>query len=158
MISKIKLQGGFINRRNIMTRLQKWAWINLGVTTVCVALAGCGVGLIFHLNAKGIVGLMAFLICGLIAGLISCLRSIANQAKLDEREKKIALRAFVISSYIFFLFFWCATFTTLFIVGGKGTVGAYTLPVLFLIGLFLSNFVQSAVILIQFARERADEQ
>ena len=140
-----------------MTRLQKWAWINLAVTTVGVALGGCGVGLIVHLNVKGMVGLMAFLVCGLITGLISCLRSVANQSKLDERERKIVLRAFVISSYIFFLFFWCASFTTLFIVGGKGSVAAYTLPVLFLIGLFVSNFVQSAAILIQFAREQADE-
>jgi uncharacterized membrane protein (DUF485 family) len=141
-----------------MNRLQRRAWIDLAIVTACVALGGAGVGLMVHLNAKGIVGLMSFLICGLIIGLISSLRSIAIQAKFDEREKKIALRAFIISSYFFVIFLGYASFTVFFIVGGKSSTPTYTLPVLFLIGLFLSQFVQSAAILIQFTREQADEQ
>ena len=141
-----------------MNRLQKMAWMNLIGTTVCIVVGGAGVGLMVHLNTKGMVGLMSFLISGLVAGLISYLRNITIWTKFDEREKKIALRAWVLSSYIFILFFWCATFTIFFIVGGKSSVPVYTLPVLFLVGLFLAQFIQSAVILIQFAREQADEQ
>ena len=141
-----------------MNRLQKRAWIDLAIVTACVALGGTGVGLAVHLNAKGVVGLMSGLISGLIFGLICGLRSIAIQAKFDEREKKIALRAFIISSYVFVIFLGYASFTVLFIVGAKSSTPTYTLPVLFLVGLFLSQFVQSASILIQFAREQADER
>ena len=141
-----------------MNRLQKRAWIDLAIVTACVALGGAGVGLAVHLNAKGIVGLMSFLISGSVVGLISGLRSITIQAKFDEREKKIALRAFIISSYVFVIFLGYASFAVFFIVGGKSSTPTYTLPVLFLIGLFLSQFVQSASILIQFTREQADEQ
>ena len=111
-----------------------------------------------YLNTRGIVYLMIFVIAGLVMGLLSGLRNIVAQAKLDEREKKIALKAFVISSYVFVIFLWCASFTVFFIVGGKSRVPVYTLPAIFLTGLFLSQFIRSAVILIQFAREQADEQ
>lgn len=141
-----------------MNRLQRRAWIELAVSTVCVAVAGAGVGLMVYLNARGIVNLMIFVIAGLIVGLVSGLRNIATQAKLDEREKKIAQRAFIISSYAFVLFLWCASFTVFFIAGGKSRVPAYTLPAVFLAGLFFSQFIHSASILIQFAREQADER
>lgn len=141
-----------------MTRLQKRAWITLAGVTGCVALAGAGIGLMVHWNAKGIVNLMIFLMAGLIGGLVSCLRYMAIEAKFDEREKKIALRAFVISSYVFVIFIWCASFIVFFIVGSKNSVPVYILPVLFLAGLFLSRFIQSAAILIQSAREQTDEQ
>jgi len=141
-----------------MNRLQRRAWIDLAGMTACVALAGAGVGLMVYFNAKGIVNLMVFVIAGLVVGLVSGLRNIATQAKLDEREKKIAQRAFIISSYAFVIFLWCASFVVFFIVGAKGSVAVYTLPAIFLAGLFLSQFIQSAAILIQFAREQADEQ
>jgi len=142
----------------IMTRLQKQAWLGLAVTAVCVVIAGTGVGLMVHFNTKGIVGLMTFLIGCLIIGLVSCLRSIKEQAKLDEREKKIVLKAFIISSYAFVLFICFASFIVFYIIGARGTVSVYILPVIFLVGLFISQFIQSAVILIQFAREQADGQ
>ncbi len=141
-----------------MNKLQKRAWIELASVTVCVALSGAGVGLMVHLNAKGIVGLMTFLIAGLIVGLISCLHNIQIWSKLDERERKIALKAFVFSSYVFVIFFWCSSFIVFFLVGGKGLIAVYILPAFFLAALFLSQFIQSTVILIQFGREQADEQ
>ena len=141
-----------------MNKLQKRAWIDLAGMTVCLVIASAGVGLMVYLNANGIVSLMAFLIGGSIVGLISCLHNIPIWVKFDEREKKIALKAFVFSSYTFILFYAFSSFIVFFIAGGKGHMPAYTLPVLFLVGLFLSQFVQSAAILIQFAREQADEQ
>ena len=140
-----------------MNSLQKRAWINLGVMTIAVAVAGTGVGLAVQLNAKGVVPLMTFLVAGLLVGLFSGLRSIANESKLDERERKIAVRAFVFSSYTFVLFTCFASFGVFYIVGAKSSVPTYTLPVLLLGGLFLSQFVESAMILIQFAREQVDE-
>ena len=66
-----------------MNRLQKRAWINLGVMIIVVVVGGTCVGLLVKLNAKavGVVSLMAFLVAGLIVGLFSVLRSIAHESK-----------------------------------------------------------------------------
>jgi len=140
-----------------MNQLEKRAWSELGGVTLCVIIAGAGGGLMVYMNIKGIVGLVSFSISGLIVGLISYLRNIKSWTKFDEREKKIAQRARALSSCVFILFLYCASVTIFFIVGAKNPVPAYILPVLFLSGLFLSVFVQSAAILVQFARERDDD-
>ena len=57
----------------------------------------------------------------------------------------------------FILFMFCVSFAAFYIVGAKNPVPAYFLPAMFLSGLFLMILVQSAVILIQFAKERYDE-
>ncbi len=140
-----------------MNKLQKEAWINLTVTTIAVVFASIGVGLAVHLNARGVVSLMAFLIGGLIAGLFSGLRSIAIESKFDERERKIAIWAFTISSYTFIIFTCFGSFIVFFLIGPRSHAPTYVFPVLFLVCLLISQFVESAAILIRFAREQADE-
>jgi energy-converting hydrogenase Eha subunit G len=140
-----------------MTRLEKKAWGNLGGMLICVIIAGPGLAIMVHLNTTGTVGLASFLISGLIVGLISYRRNIKSWAKFDEREQKIAARANALSSCVFILFLYCASFVVFFVVGAKNPVPAYFLPAMFVSGLFLMIFVQSAVILIQFAQERHDE-
>ena len=139
-----------------MNRLQRKAWVDLGCVTACVAVAGAGIGLMVHFNAQGIDDLMIFLIPGLIAGLVSGLWNMRIVSRFDEREKIIAQRAFVLSSCAFVLFFGCGAFAVFIIAGGKSDVPAYALPVLFVADLVLAQFIQSAAILIQFAREQAD--
>ena len=141
-----------------MNRLQKRAWIELATMTIYIVVAAAGVGLGVHFNAKGILPLMAMLIAGLIVLLVSCLRRIPINAKLDERERKILLGALVLSSFTFVIFMFFGSFYVFFIAGAKSSVPAYTLPALFLAGLFVSQFIESAVILIRCAREQADEQ
>jgi len=141
-----------------MSNLQRKAWSNLIVTAVCVAAAGVGVGLAVHLQAARMVTAMSFLIVGSIAFVVSGLRSISEQAKFDERERKIAIRAFIYSSYVFVLLVLLGCFGIFFLAGPAKSVPSYWLPVLFLSGLFFSNVVESAVVLFQFAREMADEQ
>jgi uncharacterized membrane protein len=140
-----------------MTRLEKKAWATLGGMILCVIIAGPGIGWMVHANTKGPVVLIPFLISGLIGGLVSYLRNIKSWTELDEREKKIAQRALVLSSRVFILFLYCASFTVFLTVGAKNPVPAYILPAMFLSGLFLMIFVQSTWILVQFARERDDE-
>jgi len=145
-----------------MNRLEKRAWAELGGVTLCVIIAGAGGALMVYINTYNrIVGLASFLISGpivgLIVGLISYLRNIKSWTKFDEREQKIAARAHALSSGVFILFLYCASFTVFFIVGPKNPIPAYILPALFLSGIFLAVFVQSAAILVQFARERDDD-
>ncbi|MHC4739286.1 MAG: hypothetical protein ACYS9Y_10325 [Planctomycetota bacterium] len=141
-----------------MNRLQKIAWKNLVGTLVCAAVSGIGVGLMVYLNTKGMVGLIPFLTACLVVGLMSYLNNIKVWAKLDEREQKISRKAYILSSHAFVLCLLCSSFTVFFIVGGKGSIPVYFLPALFLSGLFFAQFVYSAIILIQFALEQADEQ
>jgi len=140
-----------------MTRLEKKAWGNLGGMLLCVIIAGPGLAIMVRMNTTGTVGLASFLISGLIVGLISYRRNIKSWAKFDEREQKIAARAGALSSCVFILFLYCASFVVFFVVGAKNPVPAYILLALFLSGLFLMVFVQSAAILIQLAKERRDE-
>jgi uncharacterized membrane protein len=140
-----------------MNRLEKRAWGNLGGVLLCIVIAGPGIWWMVSANTKGLVVLIPFLISGLIVGLISYRRNIKSLAKFDEREQKIAARAHMLSSCVFILFLYCASFVVFFVVGAKNPVPAYLLPALFLSGLFLLVFVQSAAILIQFAKERRDE-
>jgi hypothetical protein len=141
-----------------MNRLEKRAWITLGGIILCVIIAGPGVAIMVHLNMReGLSGLILFFAIGLIAGLITYLRNIKSWEQFDEREKKILQKAIWWSMSVFILFMCCASFAVFYIVGAANPVPAYILPVLFLSGLFLMVFVQSAAILIQFAKEHYDE-
>jgi len=140
-----------------MNRLQKKAWMNLAAVTACAALAGMGLGILVHTNAKGIDTLLIGMVPGFVVGLVVYVRSVGGETRLDEREKAIARKSFVWACYTLTLFWACVSFGIFFVVGGKSAVPAYMLPVVFLVGLFLAQFVESAAILIQFARETADE-
>ena len=95
---------------------------------------------------------------GLVSGWASYRLNKRNWAELDEREKNISQRALVLSSLVFIVFMYCASFIVFFIIGAKNCVPAYVLPALFICGVLLMAVVQSAVVLIQFAKERYDEQ
>jgi uncharacterized membrane protein len=140
-----------------MNQLEKRAWGNLGGIMLCAIISGPGIWWMVRSNTQGPAVLASFLISGLIVGLISYRRNIKRLAKFDEREQKIAARAGALSSCVFILFLYCASFVVFFVVGAKNPVPAYILPALFLSGLFLMVLVQSAAILIQFAKERYDE-
>jgi hypothetical protein len=140
-----------------MNRLEKRAWVNLGGVLLCVIIAGPGIWWMVRANTKGLVALIAFLISGLISVLISYLRNLKNWAELDEREQKIAAKANALSRCVFILFLYCASFIVFFVAGANNPVPAYLLPTLFISGILLASFVQSAALLIQFAKERYDE-
>ena len=140
-----------------MNRLQKTAWIELASLTFCMAIAGVMLAGLVRSDAHGPAYLIVALVIGLPVGLFGYLRYHSEQKKLDEREKHIAQRAFVLSSYAFVAFIGCSACVLFFTVGGAGEVPVYTAPALFLAGVFVDQFVQSAVILIRFARELADE-
>ncbi len=140
-----------------MNRLEKRAWVNLGGVILCAIIAGPGIWWMAHANTKGLVVLITFLISGLIGGLVSYLRNLKSWAELDEREQKIAAKANALSRCVSILFLYCASFIVFFVAGANNPVPAYLLPTLFISGILLASFVQSAVLLIQFAKERYDE-
>jgi hypothetical protein len=141
-------------RRKIMNQLEKRAWANIGGVILCVMIAGPGIWWMVSNNTKGPVVLFPFLVSGLISGLVSYLRNLKSWAKLDEREQKIAAKANALSRYVSILFLYCASFIVFFVVGANNLVPSYFLPALFISGILLGSFVQSAMLLIQFAKER----
>jgi hypothetical protein len=140
-----------------MNLLERRAWGNLGMMLLCAIIVGPGIWWMVHVNAKGLVALIPFLISGLISGLITYLRNLKSWDELDEREQKIAAKARALSSGIFIVFLMEASFIVFLVVGANNPVPAYLLPTLFLSGLFLMVFVQSATVLVQSARERDNE-
>lgn len=140
-----------------MNRLQKTAWIELAGVTFCVATTSAMLAMLVRSNASGPTYLIIYLVVGLPVGLFAYLYHLAEQKRLDERERQITQKAFALSSYAFVTAIGCSAFIFFFVVGGAGRVPVYTLPSVFLGGVFVAQFVQSAAILIQFAREKADE-
>ena len=138
-------------------RLEKMAWANIGGVILCVIIACPGILWMVGNNTKGLVVLIPFFITGLIGGFISYLRNMKRWVRFDEREQKIASKARMLSNCVFIIFLWCASFSIFFMVGANNPVPSYLLPTLFLSGILLMAFVQSAVILAQFARERHNE-
>jgi hypothetical protein len=140
-----------------MNRLERKSWLELVGVTVGMALTGVCVAVLVHLDSKGMDTLLIGGAVGLIAGLVVYVRCASAEAKLDEREKAILRKAFEWASKTVILFWGGSSFVAFFAVGGKGTIEVYWLPLLFAAGLFLAQFVQSAVVLIQSAKE-AHEQ
>ena len=141
-----------------MNRLQKRAWLELAGAVIAVIIAGAGIAIMVHLNVKGIIGIIPFTFGFLIAGLISFVINIRTYNQLDEREKNIYNRAFMIAAGAFIFCTCFVSFFVFLITGGKNYIPSYIPPLIFLAGLFLSQFVQSTAIIIQFALEQSDEQ
>jgi len=140
-----------------MNKLQRNAWIELVSLTFCIAAAGVILGRFVRSNASGPVYLIIALLAGLPVGLFCYLQHQSELKKYDEREKQIARRAFVLASYAFVMFVGGSACILFFMVGGAGSVPVYALPAVFLGGVFVGQFIESATILIQFAREKTDE-
>ena len=141
-----------------MNKLQKRAWYELAGVAGAVTIAAVGLTVLVHVDAKGIIGLVAFTITFLVVGLVSFLGNIRIYAQFDEREKKIYNRAFALSAGAFIVCICFASFCVFFIAGVKSSIPAYVPPAIFLAGLFISQFVQSTAILIQCALEEEDGQ
>jgi hypothetical protein len=141
-----------------MNKLQKRAWYELAGVVAAVIIAATGLAVLVHVNAKGIIGLIAFTVSFLIAGLVAFIGNIRIYAQFDDREKKIYNRAFALAAGSFVFCTCLISFCVFFLEGGKSFIPVYVPPAIFLAGLFTAQFVQSTAILIQLAWEQADEQ
>lgn len=138
-----------------MNKLQKSAWFNLGMITVCIIIS---MPFLFYLtkrNAKGIDYIIIFLIVGSITGLAAYLliRKKGFEAGLDEREKQIYKRAFIWSAMALAAFLGCICFIPFFALGGQNVIKVYYLPMIFLSTLFAAQLVHSTAIIIQCSLE-----
>jgi len=140
-----------------MNVLQKRAWSELAFMLVCTAITAVALAFMVHMNSKGLSYVIICVAVGTPTGLVACLHNIKTVRQYDERERAILHRATMLGGFVLALVMGCASFVAFFVVGGAGTVPVYVLPAMFLGGLGAAQCTQSAVILIQFAREQVDE-
>lgn len=139
-----------------MNRLQKRAWGELAGMVACVIIAGAAFSAMVQRNVHGPGMMLVCLVSACVSGLVSATINIKSLKKYDEREKKIYQQAFVISTYAFVGYILCFVFITFFSIGGAGDVPVSMLPIMLLGGLFVSQTVQSGVILFRCAMEEDD--
>ena len=140
-----------------MNILQKKAWINLAGAIGLVVTAGIFLEVLMYINAQAnILFLLLALPVGIVAGFACYIRSMSVENKLDEREKEISRKASYCAGITFALFLTFASFGIFFVTGSKNKVPVYLLPLLVLTGLFIAQLIESATILIWFAREQQD--
>jgi len=141
-----------------MSKLQKLAWFNLVMMTICFILSILFLLILIRVNAKGIEYLITcFVIACITTPLFFMLhRKKSFEAGFDEREKMINRRAFSCSVIGLTVFLACVCFIPFFVLGGQNVVKVYYLPLIFLGAIFAAQFVHSATILIQCALEEED--
>lgn len=140
-----------------MSVLQKKAWTELAVMLGCVIVAIPCLAIMVGLDTRGVTYMVISVVAATVSGFVAYRHSIKAAAGLDEREKSILRRAWMLAAHAFVLSIGCVSFIAFFTVGGGGNIPVFALPATFLGALLVAQFVQSAAILIQFARERVDE-
>lgn len=138
-----------------MSKLQKAAWFNLAVCTVCVGVAIPLFILMARMNTKGFQYLLIFIVVAVLTspGIYIFYRKKSFEAGFDEREKLINRRAFILAACGLTIFLGCACIIPFFVLGGRNVIKVYYLPLIFLSTIFISQFIHSSAILIQCALE-----
>jgi len=140
-----------------MSRLQKSAWTNLIGITIALIF---GVPAFFALTLMGAQGFeyifFLFVGFGVVLTIKFLRRRKPRETGLDEREELIYERAFIWSVRTFVFFFTCVCTIPFFVLGTQNSIPVYFLPISLFAGLFIAQFVQSTIILIQCAHEDTD--
>ena len=127
-----------------MSKLQKSAWFNLIMVTVCTIIGLLGILSLAEHNAKGIDYLLVCFVIGAVATPSAYIlyKKKGIESKFDEREKIINSRAFLISAFGLVVFLFAACIIPFFVLGGQNVIKVYYLPVIFFSSLFAAQFVQ----------------
>lgn len=143
-----------------MSKLQKSAWFNLGMVTVCMIISMPCFFFLTWRNAKGVDYIIIFFVVACITAPLFYIiyRKKSYEADFDEREKMINKRAFSFAAMGLMIFLACVCIIPYFALGGQNVIKVYYLPLIFLGTLFAAQFVHSMAILIQCALEEEDGQ
>ncbi len=140
-----------------MNRLERNAWIELlGVFALTAIMAVIFADLVKK-NTSGLIFVMIIIVIGSVFAVIFGIITYKIESKYDEREKKIRNKAFCISAIAMAGCLILMCFVPFFLIGGKGSIAVYYLPMIFCGCLLIGQVVQSSVILFQCAKEQADE-
>lgn len=140
-----------------MNRLERNAWVELfgvAASTVFMALAFTH---LVKVNASGMIYVGITIVAGSVSAVIFGIINYKIESKYDEREKKIRHKAFNVSAMAMTGGLMLMCFVPFFLIGGKGSIVVYYLPMIFCGCLLIAQVVMSSVILFQCAKEQADE-
>lgn len=140
-----------------MTKLEKKAWLELLVVSLSLFLVIPMLYLLASRNAQGLDLVIIMVVSVGITLLVGAMVEKKKFAKYDEREQKIALKTFRWSAYVFVGFVMLTGFGAFFMIGGAGEVCVVNLPVFFLIGIFIAQLSQTAMIVMLCNTESDDE-
>ena len=141
-----------------MSKLQKSAWVNLGLVTALTLTNMLMFVFMAKNNAKGI----DFIIVGFVPACIATpiiyivLKKKSIERNFDEREKMVSKRAFIIAVLGLFIFLLIVCFVPFFVVGGGNVIKVIYLPIIFYSTLFVTQFIYSMVVIIQCTLEEED--
>ncbi len=144
-------------RRNIMSRLRKKAINEMIAVVICCTIMLFCFGVMTLMNAQGIDHIFIMLFVGPIAGVVTYIKLKKQENKLDERERSIRDTGAKYSYMVYVGYTLVFCMTSFFLVGGKGNIAVWTLPMMFAVGLLLAQIVQSVYILGKCSEEQDDE-
>jgi uncharacterized membrane protein YhdT len=141
-----------------MSKLQKSAWVNLGLVTALTLINMLMLVFMAKNNAKGV----DFIIVGFVPACIATpiiyivLKKKSIERNFDEREKMVSKRAFMIAALGLFIFLLIVCFVPFFVVGGGNVIKVIYLPIIFNSTLLVTQFIYSMVVIIQCTMEEED--
>lgn len=137
-----------------MNIAQKYAWSNLVIIAGTLVLTAAVVGILAWRSGAGRaydgVPLVAFLGLLGVSSRVFQEKRRKGGAAFDERDQVIYERSLSAAHSVFWLFFVGACMIPILIVGTRGSVPVYVLPIILGGGGVLVTVVQSVVILIQY--------
>jgi len=129
-----------------MTKLQKDSLMNLIATTVAVLIGTVIFTIMQSRNTKGFDYIIILIIVGGICGLAGAIFIKKHYRYLDERQLLLCLKASRFSAITFVIYIVALSVLAFFVVGGKGKIQVYYIPIAAFIGLFLSQLVETLIV------------
>ena len=138
-----------------MNRLKKKAVRDFWTGCVVTAVGLLAFGLLTWADIKGVRGAKYLLTSLFYAGLVIGWMFFQNRrkqkqqvpAKFDEREFSLIIRAINIGNNIFIAYVLLVMIVAFYLIGGRGRVPMWTIPLALFLGLFLAGTIQFCVLM-----------
>ncbi len=140
-----------------MNRLRKKAINEMILVVICCVIMLFCFGHMTAMNTQGIEYIFIMLFVGSITGVVAYIKLNKLENKLDERERSIRDAAAKYSYMVYVGYTMVFSMTSFFLVGGKGNIAVWTLPIMFAVGLLIAQIVQSMYIIGKCPEELDDE-
>ncbi len=108
-------------------------------------------------NTQGIEYALIIIIAGVPTGMIACLWEFNKFKQLDERERLLYQQANYWAQGVFVFYLSGFALVVFFLIGGKGMVPVWLLPMMVISGLFVAQTALSFFLFRQSLKEEGDE-
>ena len=140
-----------------MSKLEKKVWLEFLGSVLAVLFL---VPLLYFLASQNVKSLIYAIIMVVAGGATLPFSAMAENkifAGYDEREKKVMLKVFRWSAYVFIGYVFLVGFGAFFMVGSGGVIRVVHIPVFLLVGLFVAAVSQIGLLYLLNSTESDDE-